>query len=369
MARHGENIYQRKDGRYEGRYVLGKKPNGQTRFGYVYGRKYVEVQRLLLQKKAGHIPSSGLQPSVRLQDWAFFWLENEVLGSVKPSTFQVYRNQMEKHILPYFQNLTLPQLTPPMIYEFLKKLEADGLSQTTVKSIFRLLSAALRFAVEEGQIAKSPCQKIKLRSQQRREQRVLTRGEQEKLQALCMEELPVMLCLYTGMRLGEVCALKWTDIDWEKKTVTVLRTVQRMKAENQSLERKTKLVLGVPKSKQSQRRLPLAGFLLEKLKAAFAQTTCPSGFLFGASKQAMEPRTIQRRFSRLVKKAGLTGVHFHTLRHTYVVSSIMAGDDVKTIQQNAGHYSSAFTLDRYAHVTATMQKESANRMEKFIAGL
>ena len=78
MARHGENIYQRKDGRYEGRYVLGKKPNGQTRFGYVYGRKYVEVQRLLLQKKAEHIPSSGLQPSVRLQDWAFFWLENEV---------------------------------------------------------------------------------------------------------------------------------------------------------------------------------------------------------------------------------------------------------------------------------------------------
>lgn len=121
MARHGENIYQRKDGRYEGRYVLGKKPNGQTRFGYVYGRKYVEVQRLLLQKKAEHIHSSGLQPVVRLQEWAAFWLENEVLGCVKPSTFQVYRNQMEKHILPYFHNLTLPQLTPPMIYEFLKK--------------------------------------------------------------------------------------------------------------------------------------------------------------------------------------------------------------------------------------------------------
>lgn len=362
MARHGENIYQRKDGRYEGRYVLGKKPNGQTRFGYVYGRKYVEVQRLLLQKKAGHIPSSGLQPSVRLQDWAFFWLENEVLGSVKPSTFQVYRNQMEKHILPYFQNLTLPQLTPPMIYEFLKKLEADGLSQTTVKSIFRLLSAALRFAVEEGQIAKSPCQKIKLRSQQRREQRVLTRGEQEKLQALCMEELPVMLCLYTGMRLGEVCALKWTDIDWEKKTVTVLRTVQRMKAENQSLERKTKLVLGVPKSKQSQRRLPLAGFLLEKLKAAFAQTTCPSGFLFGASKQAMEPRTIQRRFSRLVKKAGLTGVHFHTLRHSFATRLMELGVDILTVSALLGHGSAKTTLDFYGHSLFDQQRRAIDSL-------
>ena len=366
MARHGENIYQRKDGRYEGRYVLGKKPNGQTRFGYVYGRKYVEVQRLLLQKKAEHIPSSGLQPSVRLQDWASFWLENEVLGSVKPSTFQVYRNQMEKHILPYFQNLTLPQLTPPMIYEFLKKLEADGLSQTTVKSIFRLLSAALRFAVEEGQIAKSPCQKIKLRSQQRREQRVLTRGEQEKLQALCMEELPVMLCLYTGMRLGEVCALKWTDIDWEKKTVTVLRTVQRMKAENQSLERKTKLVLGVPKSKQSQRRLPLAGFLLEKLKAAFAQTTCPSGFLFGASKQAMEPRTIQRRFSRLVKKAGLTGVHFHTLRHSFATRLMELGVDILTVSALLGHGSAKTTLDFYGHSLFDQQRRAIDSLSSLV---
>ena len=365
MARHGENIYQRKDGRYEGRYVLGKKPNGQTRFGYVYGRKYTEVKRLLLQKKAEYSHSSGQHPAVRLQDWTAFWLENEVLGSVKPSTFQVYRNQMKKHILPYFYNLTLPQLTPPMVYEFLKKLEADGLSQTTIKSIFRLLSAALRFAVEEGQIMKNPCQKIRLRPQQRREQRVLTRGEQEKLQTLCMEELPVMLCLYTGMRLGEVCALKWTDIDWNNKTVSVLRTVQRLK-EEQSLGRKTKLVLDVPKSKHSQRRLPLADFLLEKLKTAFSQTAYPSGFLFGTSKWAMEPRTVQRHFSRLVKKAGLTGVHFHTLRHSFATRLLELGVDILTISALLGHSSAKTTLDFYGHSLFDQQRRAIDSLVSLI---
>lgn len=256
MPRHGENIYKRRDGRYEGRYVIGKTAGGKTKFGYIYGYQYTEVRCVLLQKKAeclerSYCPQSRLP---LLKDWLKYWLENEILGCVKDTSFQVYRRQIEGHLLPRLGHFTLPELTPAVIYDFASQLEASGLAYSTIKSIFRLLNASLRYAQEEGLILKNPCKKIKIHPREASEQRVLDRSEQEMVrnEALAQNDLPTLLSLYTGMRLGEVCALKWADIDWERKTIAVRRTVQRL-SKGRAAEPHTFLTAGAPKSKRSNR--------------------------------------------------------------------------------------------------------------------
>ena len=254
MARRGENIYKRKDGRYEGRYVVGKTPRGKTRFGYVYGHQYAEVRRKLFTKKAellaggdAHYPPG--QETIRA--WMEHWMESELLGCIKASSWQTYRSQLTRHLLPALGDYKLLQITPKVIQAFVGRLEASGLATATIRSVYRLLSAAMRFALDEGVIPKNPCRKIRLHPSESAEQRVLSRSEQERMRLAANHrgDLPALLGLYSGMRLGEVCALKWSDIDWEKKTITVRRTVQRIARQGaEASSSKTILMVGTPKS-------------------------------------------------------------------------------------------------------------------------
>lgn len=186
MARHGENIYKRRDGRYEGRYVIGKTKEGKTRFGYVYARQLAEARKMLLEKKAAQQckPVKAGARHISLSEWMSYWMENELLGSVKASSYHVYRRQIGNHLLPQLGNYDLSELTPGVIHGFVEDLEASGLAGSTTKGAYRLLSAALRFAQEEGIIEKNPCRKIKVHGTQSSEQRVLTQREQERIRSL-----------------------------------------------------------------------------------------------------------------------------------------------------------------------------------------
>ena len=139
MARHGENIYKRRDGRYEGRYVIGKTKDGKTRFGYVYARQYAEVRRMLLEKKAVQQGGAGQRAprSIAFSQWMGYWMENEVLGSVKPSSYQVYRRQIDRHLLPVLGGYDLSEMTPVVIHGFVEELERSGMFGSTVKAVTR----------------------------------------------------------------------------------------------------------------------------------------------------------------------------------------------------------------------------------------
>ena len=366
MARRGENIYRRKDGRYEGRYIAGRKPDGRAKFGYVYGMQYADVKARLLEKKAELLNQPGVQTGRRgitVEKWLRCWMENELLGSVKPSSYQTYRNQMERHLLPCLGKMEMTALTPGAVHAFLEELDGKGLAESTVRGVYRLLSAAMRAALADGVIAKNPCRRIRVRRGESAEQRVLSQSEQKAVEVALNagRDLSALLSMYTGMRLGEVCALKWSDIDWEKGTATILRTVQRLKKLDGGS--KTYLMVGSPKSCSSHRTLPVPGFLLERLKKlAESHGGSASEYIFSATTHAADPRTIQRRFGRIIQKLGLTGVHFHTLRHSFATRLLELGVDVKTVSVLLGHSSAKTTLDCYAHSLLDKQRAAVARL-------
>lgn len=364
MPRRGENIYKRKDGRYEGRYVVGKNENGTTKFGYVYGRRYGDVHQALLLKKVSLVDNRGVAANHRitLGQWMDNWLTFEIKHQIKESSYQTYCNQYRKHIVPHIGRLIISSISTADIQMFLKDLRESGLSASTSKGVLRLINATLKSAVDEGIIRKNPCKKLRIKNTETIEQRVLTREEQKKLKSvsLNMKNLPTLMSLYTGMRLGEICALRWTDIDWERETITVRRTIQRIAKLNAETNQKTYLAVGTPKTHRSQRTLPIPAFLITLLKKCSAESS--SIYVFGTLNRAIDPRTIQRRFKRLVKRIGIEGVHFHTLRHSFATRLLEIGVDVKTVSVLLGHSTARTTLDVYAHSLVDGQRSAVERL-------
>ena len=360
MARRGENIYKRKDGRYEGRYVIGKTQNGRTKFGYVYGCRYDEVRAKLILRKSEVLCASEKNRGgqISLNAWLSTWLENEVCGSVKKSSYCVYLRQINLHIRPILGSCLLSEIAPSNIQAFIGQMEAKGLAGNTIKAVFRLLKAAMNCARDEGYIVENPCRKIKIQRKEAPEQSVLTASEQKKLrkEALQQNELPTLLGLYTGMRLGEICALQWADIDWEKRTITVRRTAQRI-AVLQG-EKHTQLRIDSPKSKRSRRMLPIPDFLFALLQKAFQKSHHDNPYIFGKSSQPAEPRTMQRQFQKLVCKLNLRNVHFHTLRHSFATRLMELGVEIQTISTLLGHQSPRTTLEFYGHSLPETQKSA-----------
>ena len=363
MCRRGENIYKRKDGRFEGRYVIGKKVNGTTRFGYVFGYQYTEVRSRLAQRRAEMAEATKLpaysKQRIGFIEWANRWLYEEMIGSVKESTFQTYESVMRNHLTPRFGKLTLDEIDQKNVRCFIAGLEDAGFAESTIRGAFRLLNTLFKAAQEEGIVSRNPCYRIKIQRREAKEQKILTAAQQEKLRSEASpDNFPVLLSLYTGMRLGEICALKWKDIGWEERTITIRRTAQRLKHSGAT---KTRIVIGAPKTSRSCRPIPIPAFILEML-LALRKDARSDDFIFGKPGSAADPRSVQRRFQRLANKLGFEDIHFHTLRHTFASRLIEMRVDIKTVSDLLGHSSTKTTLEVYAHSLLENRRIAIDRL-------
>lgn len=364
MSRRGNNIYKRADGRYEGRYVIGRTLNGKTKFGYIYGYQYQSVYNRLLIKKAEKISTREevRKDPVLFSIWFSNWLNCEIRPQVKASTFQIYENICKKHLFVYMKNICIADITHDVVDDMISNLTNRGLAVNTIKGICRLFSTGMRVAYEEGYTARNPCKRIKIKKKNI-EQRVLTRDEQQRLakKAQMSGNTETIVALYTGMRLGEICALKWEDVDLDKQTITIKRTVQRIRSQVDSSHKKTVLNVDTPKSEQSKRIIPVPLFLLDIMKKT-SENIHTNEFIFGKGSNPADPRTVQRKTQKLLEETGIKNAHFHTLRHSFATRLIELGADIKTVSALLGHSSAMLTLDIYSHCLMEHKRDAITKL-------
>ena len=340
------NIYKRKDGRFEGRSYLGKTPDGRRRYKSFYGKTTEEILEKYKRTKDSfnrevYYDNTVTEMTVNL-------LFDEWLGAVshkiKLSTMANYRMKITKHILPAFGQQMCIDLNKKDIYSFIDNKLGDGLSVRYISDILTLLKSVLRYANREYGI-KNVFDGIIMPKRQRSIVRVLTVTEQTALKnhikkKQSLTDLGIAISLYTGLRIGELCALQWQDIDLEKRTLTVSKTIQRIQTPNS--KHRTKLIISAPKSERSRREIPIPNCLITMLKIHKADA---HNYILSGKSTPMEPRTMQYRFSRKLEKLGLPKVHFHSLRHAFASRAIELGFDVKTLSELLGHSSVELTLN------------------------
>ena len=346
MPKKGENIYKRKDGRWEGRYLKGYGPDGKAIYGSVYGRTYAEVKAKLAPLKFSNAgPQRGELFRGSFKEYALSWLGG-VREQIKPSTYGAYHRIIHRHILPGLGGKPLRSVTAQTVQAFLRKLKDKNLSAGTVRNIYRVLSSIIGEAVDAGVLENDVRRRVTLPSSHPKTAQVLTIPEQRALEtaALCDPHgLSVLLALHTGMRLGEICALMWEDIDLERNVIMVNKTVQRLSLCGGNTG--TAIHVGTPKSRASQRLIPLSDSLSAYLRKRGPDSR--KGFVLSHNGKLVEPRLCQYRFQALLHKAGLRRINFHALRHTFATRCMELRMDITTLSQILGHSSVKLTLDTY----------------------
>lgn len=346
MARRGENIYKRKDGRWEGRYKCGYNGRGKAKYRSVYGHSYAEVRSKLVPLKAS-IPAHHTTCHLTVKELFDEWI-SAVKLRVKPSTYANYQMKVEKHILIEFGGLRYDSLTVQMLNSYIQRKLDTGLSTKYVSDIIIVFKTMAKYIAKVYGFCNILAD-VMLPKVHRNEKLLLTSTQQWQLcKYLTKNPNPTSLCIllsmYTGLRVGEVCGLMWGDIDFEKSILTVKRTVQRIRI----VSHKTHLITDTPKSRSSQRSIPIPRFIMKLLRES---RSADNHYILSDSDIIIEPRTLQRRFKSILKKANIPSVTYHSLRHTFATNCLQAGFDVKTLSEILGHASMETTLNRYVHTS------------------
>ncbi|WP_430602943.1 hypothetical protein IGJ02_000268 [Enterococcus sp. DIV0724b] len=363
--RKGENIYKRKDGRWEGRFIKDRTTDKRIIYGYVYGKNYSEVKEKLSIKKAQYIASNKNITSFSgtLEEWLNYWLEILMKNKIKASSYSNYKGKIDKYILPYLGKTTLRDLKTEHIESFINDLNTMNLANSTIRSIIAILKSSLKKAVYDEKIYSDPCTKIVLPTIQKPEIAALTVHAQKSLELIALQQNECsgeIIALYTGMRIGEISGLKWSDIDMEKNIIHVRRTISRIPST--TINGKTEIIIDTPKTKSSLRVIPLAvnlkEYLLKWKKCAISE------YVINCRGSFTEPRIINYRFKKNVKMARLGSIHFHMLRHTFATRCVEEGIDIATLSKILGHSSIKMTLDTYTDSLWENRKAAISVIDK-----
>lgn len=347
MPKRGENIYKRKDGRWEGRYIRGRSPSGRAEYGYVYAGSYRECrakrQKCLDACREAPVAASSLT----LNQAAERFLADKQ-DDLKRSTLARYTYVLEHYILPVFGAVLLSQLTANQISEFLRRLQKNGLSGKSARDVGVLLKSILRYSAKKLDCP-SPGMTVELPAYRRKQIDIFYPDEIQRLAQMIMDEptttgIGILLTLNTGLRLGELCALQYKDIDLRNGVVHVRKTVQRIRSGD-----RTSLMVLPPKSDSARRTIPLPGDMAALLQKLVQSHPNGENYLLTGKNVPMEPRTMQYQYRALLKAAGIPYRNFHTLRHTYASRCVERGIDVKSLSEMLGHADIRTTLQVYVH--------------------
>lgn len=360
MSRRGENIYKRKDGRWEGRYIKGRKANGKIHYGYVYRHTYKETKEKLTEMKWLYKQVQVIQGlySGSIRDWMIYCLDQQK-KTVKQSTLTTYQYKVTKYLLPYLGEVELRAVTQKDMQEWIQKLSDTTLSSTTIHTIFQTVQRYFEQAVNEAVLEANPCKGVVLPKKEAKKIQPLTIQEQKQLEETAAVEKNgklVLFALQTGLRIGELAGLRWEDIDFSNNLISVRHTYQRVLSEGQG----TELQLGRPKTRASERLLPLS----EKVKAWLLswKPEQTQEFVFQVGDRPMEPRLITYHFQRICAKAGVKGCHFHQLRHTFATRLLENRGTIAGISALLGHASTQMTLDIYTGSDLTERRKMVDTL-------
>ncbi len=381
MPRRGENIYKRKDGRWEGRYIKDR-AKGKSHYGYVYARTYREAKEKLLIAADLHkapaetslpIPQLNHKSDALLEAVATAWLDT-LKPQLKASSLVKYINVLDTYIFPHFADICIETITKEDVDTFCNELlisggkAGNGLAPKTIVTIISVLKSVFKFAAQYGKYTVADLNGVTIK-QVHKPLRILSLAEQkqlsEYLQAnLSLTNLGILVSLYTGIRIGEICALKWEDISFNEQFVYIHKTMQRLQTKNDT-EKKTTVQISVPKSDCSVRRIPLPDDIFQLLVAK--KRPGNTYFLTGLERSFIEPRTLQNRFKAVMEACGIKNAHFHVLRHTFATRCVELGFDVKSLSEILGHASVNITLSRYVHPSMELKKRNMNMLADLFA--
>lgn len=380
-AQGGGSIRQRPDGTWEARYTTGRNPGtGKQIQRSVYGKTQGEVRKALHAITAAIDSGTYTEPSkMSVGQWLDVWLA-EYLGSVKPHTLATYTTLCNIHIRPALGAIKLPALKTPDIQALYNRLQrgtatSPVLSAKSIKNIHGVLHKVLQQAVEIGYLRFNPSGACKLPRVEKAEVKPLEEGDIIKFLAAIKEhqfEVVYYVDVFTGMRQSEILGLTWDCVDFDKGTITVNKQLQKDRRGDGSYifispkNSKGRTITPAPSAGSQEKRRTQMEWRLKAGKAWDNKDNLVFTDQLGGH---LVHVTVYKNFKRIVEGIGIPAARFHDLRHTFAVASLQAGDDIKTVQENLGHHTAAFTLDVYGHVTDKMKRDSAERMENFIKGI
>lgn len=371
MPKRGENIHKRKDGRWEGRYIKDRDEAGRAIYGSVYGKTYREVkekmsgvrEKMVDQKVTGNSEK-------KFKEVLLLWLETNRLN-YKGATESKYQYLMETHIIPELGEIKVSKISTLVVNDFLnRKLQngrldrKGGLSPSYVRSMMLIINSALEFAVHE-QMCKPLHTPIYKPSLVKKELQILSVREQKKFESHLFHKpdetkLGILISLHTGLRIGEICALKWENIDFTEKVIHIRATIARVKQSQEDGGQGTHLVIDKPKTKASIRDIPIPSVLMPILKEIKQRSS--SVFVISGKDSFLSPRTYEYRYHRLLDECGIQSINYHALRHTFATRCIEVGVDVKTLSEILGHANVATTLNTYVHSSMDLKRSQIEKL-------
>ena len=372
-------IRKRSNGTWEGRYTVGKDEHGKLIRRSVYGKTQKEVVQKIAVLTNDIISGTYIEPEkMTVSEWADIWLR-EYNGNVKQSTCAQYAYQCRVHIKPGIGSIRLQKVTAHVLQAFINERHDSGLSAKSCRNLHGVLHKMLNQAVLCGYIKNNPVIAVQLPRVEKKEMLTITGDDLKKFLAEIKGkpyEHLFFVDVFTGMRESEIIGLTWDCVDFKKGIIRVEKQFKRERKTEGGNEYKfdtlkngkTRVITPAPfvfdvlklvKAEQAKNRLKYGSSYNNEHNLVFTSETG----------NHLSPVSVYGCFKRRVSAIGFSNLRFHDLRHSFATISLQNGDDIKTVSENLGHATVAFTLDVYGHVTDKMRKDSADRMQKYIASL